>query len=126
MDAEYRNDEIDVILLARKMLSYKTLMAAFLVLGIVASIIWGVFFYKASVDLSVSYVPKVFSDSTLSSKYGVKYVTPDELVSSIVHTNTAEAFLSEKGIDETEISPKGFLKPLTVAYGNGIISITLD
>ena len=125
MDADYRNDEIDLILLARKMLSYKTLMVAFLVLGIVASIIWGVFFYKASVDLSVSYVPKVFSDSTLSSKYGVKYVTPDELVSSIIHTNTAEAFLSEKGIEE-EISPKGFLKPITVKYDKGIISITLE
>ena len=126
MDADYRNDEIDLILLARKMLSYKTLMVAFLVIGIVASVIWGVFFYKASVDLSVSYEPKVFSDSTLSSKYGVKYVTPDELVSSIIHTNTAEAFLSEKGIDETEISPKGFLKPLTVEYDKGIISITLE
>ena len=53
MDADYRNDEIDLILLARKMLSYKTLMVAFLVIGIVASVIWGVFFYKASVDLSV-------------------------------------------------------------------------
>ena len=125
MDADYRNDEIDLILLARKMLSYKTLMTVFLVLGIVASVIWGVFFYKASVDLSVSYEPKVFSDSTLSSKYGVKYVTPDELVSSIIHTNTAEAFLSEKGIEE-EISPKGFLKPITVKYDKGIISITLE
>ena len=83
MDADYRNNKIDLILLARKMLSYKTLMVAFLVLGMVASVIWGVFFYKASVDLSVSYAPKVFSDSTLSSKYGVKYVTPNELVSSI-------------------------------------------
>ena len=125
MDADYRNDEIDLILLARKMLSYKTLMVAFLVIGMVASVIWGVFFYKASVDLSVSYVPKVFSDSTLSSKYGVKYVTPEELVSSIIHTNTAEAFLSEKGIEE-EISPKGFLKPITVKYDKGIISITLE
>ena len=125
MDADYRNDEIDLILLARKMLSYKTLMVAFLVIGMVASVIWGVFFYKASVDLSVSYAPKVFSDSTLPSKYGVKYVTPDELVSSIIHTNTAEAFLSEKGIEE-EISPKGFLKPITVKYDKGIISITLE
>ena len=109
MDADYRNDEIDLILLARKMLSYKTLMVAFLVLGIVASVIWGVFFYKASVDLSVSYVPKVFSDSmsststsstsTLSDMYGIKYIAPEELVSSIIHTNTAEAFLNEKGID---------------------------
>lgn len=131
MDTDYRNNKIDLILLARKMFSYKTLMVAFLVLGIVASIIWGVFFYKASVDLSVSYVPKVFSDSTsststLSDMYGIKYIAPEELVSSIIHTNTAEAFLVEKGIDETEISPKGFLKPLTVAYGNGIISITLE
>ena len=125
MDADYRNDEIDLILLARKMLSYKTLMVAFLVIGMVASVIWGVFFYKAYVDLSVSYAPKVFSDSTLSSKYGVKYVTPNELVSSIIHTNTAEAFLSEKGIEE-EISPKGFLKPITVKYDKGIISITLE
>ena len=125
MDEDYRNEKIDLILIARKMLSYKTLMVAFLVIGMVASVIWGVFFYKASVDLSVSYVPKVFSDSTLSSKYGVRYVTPDELVSSIIHTNTAEAFLSEKGIEE-EISPKGFLKPITVKYDKGIISITLE
>ena len=67
MDADYRNDEIDLILLARKMLSYKTLMVAFLVIGIVASVIWGVFFYKASVDLSVSYIPKVFTDTTTSN-----------------------------------------------------------
>ena len=136
MDADYRNDEIDLILLARKMLSYKTLMVAFLVLGIVASVIWGVFFYKASVDLSVSYVPKVFSDSmsststsstsTLSDMYGIKYLNPEELVSSLVHTKTAEAFLTEKGIDKDEISPKGFLNPITVKYDKGIISITLE
>lgn len=131
MDVDYRNDEIDLILLARKMLSYKTLMVAFLVIGIVGSVIWGVFFYKASVDLSVSYVPKVFSDSTsststLSDMYGIKYIAPEELVSSIIHTNTAEAFLTEKGIDETEISPKGFLGPIAVKYDKGIISITLE
>lgn len=131
MDADYRNDEIDLILLVRKMLSYKTLMVAFLVIGIVVSVIWGVFFYKASVDLSVSYVPKVFSDSTsststLSDMYGIKYIAPEELVSSIIHTNTAEAFLIGKGIDEDEISPKDFLKPITVKYDKGIISITLE
>ena len=136
MDADYRNDEIDLILLARKMLSYKTLMVAFLVLGIVASVIWGVFFYKASVDLSVSYVPKVFTDTatsnsdlpspSLSDMYGIKYLNPEELVSSLVHTKTAEAFLTEKGIDKDEISPKGFLNPITVKYDKGIISITLE
>ena len=82
MDADYRNDEIDLILLARKMLSYKTLMVAFLVIGIVVSVIWGVFFHKASVDLSVSYIPKVFTDTatsnsdlpspSLSDMYGIK------------------------------------------------------
>ena len=135
MDADYRNDEIDLILLARKMLSYKTLMVAFLVLGIVASIIWGVFFYKASVDLSVSYIPKVFTDTatsnsdlpspSLSDMYGIKYLNPEELVSSLVHTKTAEAFLTEKGIDKDEISPKGFLNPITVKYDKGIISINI-
>ena len=136
MDSDYRNDEIDLILLARKMLSYKTLMVVFLVLGIVASVIWGVFFHKASVDLSVSYIPKVFTDTTtsnsdssspsLSDMYGIKYLNPDELVSSIIHTNTAEAFLREKGVDEEKISPKGFLKPITIEYDKGIISITLE
>lgn len=136
MDADYRNDEIDLILLARKMLSYKTLMVAFLVLGIVSSVIWGAFFYKASVDLSVSYIPKVFTDTTtsnsdspspsLSDMYGIKYLNPEELVSSLVHTKTAEAFLTEKGIDKDEISPKGFLNPITVKYDKGIISITLE
>lgn len=135
MDADYRNDEIDLILLARKMLSYKTLMVAFLVIGIVVSVIWGVFFHKASVDLSVSYIPKVFTDTatsnsdlpspSLSDMYGIKYLNPEELVSSLVHTKTAEAFLTEKGIDKDEISPKGFLKPITVKYDKGIISITL-
>lgn len=125
VDEDYRNDKIDWILFAKMMFSYKTLMVAFLVIGIVASVIWGVFFYKASVDLSVSYVPKVFSDSTLSSKYGVKYVTPNELVSSIIHTSTAEAFFNEKGIDEKEVSPKGFLGPLSAYYDKGIISIAI-
>lgn len=147
MDADYRNDdnsvyeeycyeEKDLLLIARKMFSYKTLMTVFLVLGIVASVIWGAFFYKASVDLSVSYIPKVFTDTTtsnsdssspsLSDMYGIKYIAPEELVSSIIHTNTAEAFLMGKGIDEDEISPKDFLKPLTVKYDKGIISITLE
>lgn len=136
MDADYRNDEIDLILLARKMLSYKTLMVAFLVIGIVVSVIWGVFFHKASVDLSVSYIPKVFTDTatsnsdlpspSLSDMYGIKYLNPEELVSSLVHTKTAEAFLTEKGIDKDEISPKGFLNPITVKYDKGIISITLE
>lgn len=147
MDADYRNDdnsvyedywyeEKDLLLIARKMLSYKTLMLASLVIGIVASVIWGTVFCKTSVNLSVSYVQKVFFDtttsnsdsstSTLSDVYGIKYITPDELISSIIHTSTAEAFLNEKGIDEGEIPPKVFLSPMTVKYNKGIISITLE
>lgn len=117
--------EIDLILLIRKMLSYKSLMLICLLLGIAISLVWGLILYKPSYDISASYKYKVSNSYTLSNMYGVQYLSPEDLVVLLNHPDTVTEYLKETRNDE-KITEEKFLKPFSAKYDNGIISINVD
>ena len=103
-DMQYSSDELDLLLLIRKMLSYKALIGICLIVGIVSSLVWGLLLYKPSYDMSVSYTCKVSTNTSLSNMYGIRYLTPDDLVAMMNHTDTVAAFLNEAGYADLNIN----------------------
>ena len=122
-DFRYHNDEIDLLLLARKMLSYKALLAVVVFVGILISLVWGLLLYSPSYDFSASHSFTVATSSTYSNMYGVHYILPEELVARMNHLDTASAFLFEKGIDEKKLSAESFLKNIEIKYEKGALIV---
>lgn len=125
-DMQYSSDEIDLLLLIRKMLSYKALIGICLIVGIISSLVWGLLLYKPSYDMSVSYTCKVSTNTSLSNMYGIRYLTPDDLVAMMNHTDTVAAFLNEAGYADLKINEEQFLNSFNVKYDKGIISVIVE
>ena len=125
-DMQYSSDEIDLLLLIRKMLSYKALIGICLIVGIVSSLVWGLLLYKPSYDMAVSYTCKVSTNTSLSNMYGIRYLTPDDLVAMMNHTDTVAAFLNEAGYADLKINEEQFLNSFNVKYDKGIISVIVE
>lgn len=116
---------INLFSLLKKMLSYKLLMFVSLFLGLIISLVWGVFIYQPTYDLSVSYSLSVTANSALSDNYGVKYLSLDNLVSMIRHSNMLSRFMAEEGINGSEIDVDIFLKPLSLKTDNNILMVSV-
>lgn len=125
IETRYQSNQIDIILLLKKMLSYKTLMVIFLLIGISASLVWGLVLYEPSYDMSASFSYVISTSSTLSSMYGVNYLTPENLVVMMNHRDTVTEYLQTNIIDESKITAERFLKPFNVQYDKGIISVNV-
>ena len=116
---------VNLLSLLKKMLSYKALLLVSAFLGIMVSLVWGLVIYKPSYNMSASYTYKVSSDSTFTNLYGVQYITPDNLVAMMKHTNTCEEYLKGANLEESNISKDLFLNPFNAKYNQGIVSITV-
>ncbi len=121
----YQTDEINPILLIKKMLSYKTLMIIFLLAGIVLSLVWGLVLYSPSYNMSTSYTYNVSDSSIFTNMYGVQYFTPDDLVVLMNHPDTATVFLTQIDSEKRPTGEK-FLKPFSAKYDKGIITVDVD
>lgn len=117
---------INLVILLKKMLSYKALLLISLLLGVGFSLIWGFFIYQPSYDISVSYSYVLSTDLTISNTYGIKYLDLDNFITKINHTNTVSEFLDETGLKESGISVDSFLKPIKVKRDNNKLLIQIS
>lgn len=124
-ETQKQNYEKDLFILLRKMLSYKTLLMTCLLVGVSVSLLCGYVFYKPSFDISVSYKCNVSNDSALSQMYGVQYLSPDDLVVLMNHTDTAVEYLKDVDSEKNNAGEK-FLKQFSAKNDNGIISVNID
>lgn len=116
---------VNLLTLLRKMLSYKALLLVSALIGIIVSLVWGLVIYKTSYNMSASYAYKVSSDSTFTSLYGVQYITPNNLVAMMNHTDSGVEFLKGADLGELKITEELFLKPFNAKYDQGNLLITV-
>lgn len=116
---------VNLLTLLKKMLSYKALLLVSALIGIMVSLVWGLVIYKPSYNMSASYTYKVSSDSTFTSLYGVQYMTPNNLVAMMNHTDSGVEFLKGADLGELKITEELFLKPFNAKYDQGNLLITV-
>lgn len=116
---------LNLVSLFKKMLSYKLLMLVSALVGIVISLVWGLVIYKPSYNMSVAYTFKVSMDSTFTSLYGIQYITPENLVVMMNHTDTGVEFLKGADLGELRIKEELFLEPFNAKNNQGTLSISV-